>query len=176
MKLVLIAGKARSGKTETAKLLKEKLQAKNQKVAITEFSKYIKMFAKEFTNWDGVSEPKPRRFLQDFGSYIRHQSNNPNYFVQRMQEDILIYQELLDVLIISDVRLKAEIENFLNLQPITIHVSNDKNIYDLSEEEKQHETEHDLDFYESWNYNFENREIQEIDLLLDKVVQECLKI
>jgi len=50
MKLVLIAGKARSGKTQIAKMLKKLLQDRNMKVAITEYSKYIKLFAKELTD------------------------------------------------------------------------------------------------------------------------------
>ncbi len=175
MKLILISGRARSGKTQTAKILKKKLQDQKLKVVITEFSKYIKMFAKEMTSWDGVKEPKPRKFLQDLGFYIRHQSKNQKYFIDRMKEDIEIYEELIDVLIISDVRLKEEIEYFLEFTPITIRVKNDNNNYDLTEEESAHETEHALDFYDNWNYVFENKNLDEISLLLNKVVEECIK-
>ena len=47
MKVYLIAGRARSGKTQTAKILKELLEKENRKVVITEYSKYIKLFAKD---------------------------------------------------------------------------------------------------------------------------------
>lgn len=176
MKLILIAGKARSGKTETAKMLKQLLQEKGYKTVITEYSKYIKLFAKEFTDWDGVSEPKPRAFLQDFGYYIRHESASPDYFIERMKEDIRIYEKLIDVLIISDVRLVSEIEEMAFLNPITIHVKNDNNLYDLSEKESQHETEHALDNFENFQYSIINKTTEEIQDILNKLIEsEFLK-
>ena len=71
MKVILIAGKARSGKTKAAQLLKEILTKKNEKVVITEYSKYIKLFAKDLLGWDMVSEPKPRAVLRNMGEYVR---------------------------------------------------------------------------------------------------------
>jgi len=170
MKLFLIAGKARSGKTMTAQILKQLLQERGKKVAITEYSKYIKMFAREFTNWDGVSEPKPREFLQDFGSYIRH-GKNPNYFIKRMKEDILIYQDLLDVLIISDVRLPEELEEMSAYNPVSILVRNDSNFYDLNEKESTHETEHALDNYEKFQYSIINKKNEEIKSILEDILR-----
>lgn len=172
MKLILIAGKARSGKTETAKMLKELLRERNFKVAITEYSKYIKLFAKEFTEWDGVSEPKPRKFLQDFGFYIRHESKNKNYFIDRMKEDIKIYEPLVDVLIISYVRLVSEIEEMMYMHPTTIQVKNDSNFYDLTKEESLHETEHALDNYKNFQYSIINKSTEEIQEILRKIIEE----
>ena len=62
MKVYLISGRARSGKTQTAKMLKKLLESQNRKVVITEYSKYIKLFAKDLLGWDMISEPKPRAF------------------------------------------------------------------------------------------------------------------
>ncbi len=172
MNLILISGKARSGKTFTAKLLKELLEEKNKKVAITEYSKYIKLFAKELTNWDGISEPKPRTFLQEFGSHIRENSKNPHYFINRMKEDLEIYKELVDFLIISDVRLKEEIEEMLDWNPVTISVKNDFNVYDLKETEKKHITEHALENYEFFRYSIVNKTEKEIKEILKEILRK----
>lgn len=177
MKLILIAGKARSGKSLVAHLLKQMLEEKKLRVAITEYSKYIKLFAEELTNWDGISEPKPRAFLQNFGSFIRHEKNNNLFFIKRMKEDIEIYKNFVDILIISDVRLKEEIEEMGMFNPLTIYVQNDNNLYDLSEEEKGHETEHDLDNYKNFLYSIKNKtpyEIKEIvkDIILGSDLDE----
>ena len=171
MKIILIAGKARSGKTETSKILKQELETIGYKVAITEYSKYIKLFAKELIGWNG-EEPKPRKFLQDFGSYVRHKSNNPNYFVNRMKEDILLYQNWVDFLIISDVRLKQEIEELNEYNPLTIKVMNDTNVYNLTEEESHHETELELDSYNNFDYIFQNKTIEEIHEEIKKLILE----
>ncbi len=175
MVLVLIAGKARSGKTQISKMLKQKLQKKGKKVAITEYSKYIKLFAKELTSWDGITEPKPREFLQNFGSYIRKKSKNPHYFIERMKEDISIYQEFLDVLIISDIRLKEEIECLQYLDPITIHVKNDTNPYDLTAQESAHETEHALDNYKNFEYSICNKNMSEIEDIIDTIIENRIE-
>ena len=171
MKIILIAGKARSGKTETSKILKQELETIGYKVAITEYSKYIKLFAKELIGWNG-EEPKPRKFLQDFGSYVRHKSNNPNYFVNRMKEDILLYQNWVDFLIISDVRLKQEIEELNEYNPLTIKVINDTNVYNLTDEESHHETELELDSYNNFDYIFQNKTIEEIHEEIKKLILE----
>ena len=172
MKLVLIAGKARSGKTRAAHLLKEEILKKNQKVVITEYSKYIKMFAKELLGWDGMSEPKPRKFLQDFGTYVRHESQNPNYFIERMKDDLEIYKHFVDVVIISDVRLKEEIECMRKYHPITIRVANDTNPYDLTEEEARHETEHALENYQNFDYSIENKTESEMKEILKDIMKK----
>ncbi len=172
MKLVLIAGKARSGKTLAAHLLKEEILKNNEKVVITEYSKYIKMFAKELLGWDGISEPKPRKFLQDFGTYVRHESQNPHYFIERMKDDLEIYRHFVDVVIISDVRLKEEIECVKEYHPITIHVLNNQNAYDLSEEEASHETEHALENYQNFDYSIENKTESEMKEILKDIVKK----
>ena len=172
MKLVLIAGKARSGKTLAAQLLKEEILKNQKKAVITEYSKYIKLFAKEILGWDGISEPKPRKFLQDFGSYVRHESQNPNYFIERMKADLEIYRHFVDVVIISDVRLKEEIEGMEEYNPITIHVSNDTNKYDLSTEEANHETELALENYQNFDYSIKNKTESEMKEILKDIVKK----
>ncbi len=166
MKLILIAGKARSGKTLAAKILKEELEKNGKRVVITEYSKYIKLFARELTDWDGFSEPKPRKFLQDFGSYVRHKTNNPKYFIERMKEDLEIYQEFCDVVIISDVRLEEEILEMKKYSPITIHIENRYNLYDLNQEEQGHETEHALDNFQNFDYSIKDKSESEMKSIL----------
>ena len=173
MKLVLIAGKARSGKSEAAKFLKAHLSEKGKKVVITEYSKYIKLFAKEMIGWDGISEPKPRKFLQDFGFYVRHESHDPDYFIRRMKEDLAIYERLVDVVIISDVRLPREITEIQAFHPLTIKVESHLNAYDLSEEEQLHETEVALDGYADFDLIIKNKSVLEMQELLRQVVKDC---
>ena len=64
-------GKSGSGKGEVAKMIEEYYIYKLKKSVVTEYSKYLKEFAKELTDWDGVSQNKTKRFLTSFGSTIR---------------------------------------------------------------------------------------------------------
>ncbi len=171
MKVILIAGKARSGKTKAAQLLKEILTKKNEKVVITEYSKYIKLFAKDLLGWDMVSEPKPRAFLQNMGEYVRKLKTD-TYFTERMKEDLKIYEHFVDVVIISDVRMPKELEELSSFHPIKIKVVNDLASYDLSEKEAHHETELALDHYQNFDYIIKNKNESEMQEILEQIVKE----
>ena len=131
MKIILIAGKAKSGKSTLASLIAEKLQAQNKTVLKTEYSKYLKMYAKEVLNWS-LSSNKPRTFLQETGSFLREYDES--IFIRRMLEDFLVYEKYFQYVIISDVRLIKEITALKEKYPdiLTIKVVNDYASYDLS--------------------------------------------
>ena len=171
MKVILIAGKARSGKTKAAHILKEILESKKEKVVITEYSKYIKLFAKDLLGWDMVSEPKPRSFLQEMGEYVRTLKTDI-YFVERMKEDLRIYEHFVDTVIISDVRMPKELDELKEFHPIKIKVSNDLQSYDLTKEQEAHETEHALDHYHDFDYVIQNKTEEEMKEILVTIVKE----
>ena len=171
MKVYLIAGKARSGKTKAAELLKKILEKENKKVVITEYSKYVKLFAKELLGWDMISEPKPRKFLQDMGTFVRELESDI-YFTKRMKEDLEIYKHFVDDVIISDVRMPKELEELSDFKPLKIKVENTLSSYDLTNEEASHETEHALDNYLNFDYIIKNKTEEEMKEILENIVKE----
>jgi phosphomevalonate kinase len=152
MKVILISGKAGSGKDEVAKLLKMYLG----NTVITKLAKYIKLFAAEMTDWDGKEDDKPRTFLQEMGDNLR--LLDKNFLTKRMVEDLKLYEKFYDYVIISDVRLVNEIEyikaNYLNV--VTIRVNAKESTRKLTEKEKEHITETELDNYNNFDYVIEN--------------------
>lgn len=160
MKIFLIAGKARSGKFSVAECIKNYYNVKNQKTIITEYSKYIKLYATEMTEWKYQSEPKPRKFFQNMGTFIRKNMNQPDFFIKRMLEDIKIYEKFFDNIVISDIRFPNEIEKIKKYfkESYSIYVINEHGNYDLTNEEANHETEHALDQYDDFDYVIVNDE------------------
>ena len=166
MKVFLIAGKAGSGKNEVAVKIKQLLP----KTVITSISKYIKLFALEYTDLDGRDFNKPRRFLQTMGDKIRRVDEY--FFINRIKEDLKIYSLDYDNVIISDIRLIKEIEEFKkdsNNEIITIKVISSKSKRNLTQEEQNHITETELDNYNKFDYIIENNEE------LDNKLKEILK-
>ena len=108
MKVILISGHAGSGKNEVANILKKYLK----NTVITNFSKYIKLFALEFSDWDGRDITKPRTFLQNMGDKLR--AIDENFLTNRMFEDFKVYESNFDYVIVSDVRLVHELEYIKN--------------------------------------------------------------
>ena len=110
MKVYVIAGKAGCGKNTTANYIKDYYETLGKKCVITEISKYLKLFAYEIKNWDGKREIKPRSFLQEVGSSIRHELYNEDFLINRFLEDLKIYEKYVDVVIVADARLPREID------------------------------------------------------------------
>ena len=171
MKVVLIAGKARSGKSQAGKIMKDLYLVKGKKAVISEYSKYVKLFARDLLGWDMISEPKPRDFLQEMGDYVRKLKSDI-YFVERMKEDLHIYENFVDVVIICDARLPREMDALDDYHPIKIKVENCLPEYDLTEKQASHITEHALDNYHNFDYIISNKSIDEIKKIIESIIEE----
>ena len=168
MKVFVIAGKSGSGKGEVAKFINEYYIYKLQKNVVTSYSKYLKLFAKEMTDWDGISEQKPRDFLQSFGTKIRNYYNK--FFTKRMIEDIELYQlEGIDNIIIGDARMPDEIDEIRNNYDdvYAIYVENQFGQSKLTIEQQAHITETALEGYNDFDYVLSND--NNLENLKDKV-------
>ncbi len=168
MKVFVIAGKSGSGKGEVAKFINEYYIYKLQKNVVTSYSKYLKLFAKELTDWDGISEQKPRDFLQSFGTKIRNYDNK--FFTKRMIEDIELYQlEGIDNIIIGDARMPDEIDEIRNNYDdvYAIYVENQFGQSKLTIEQQAHITETALEGYNDFDYVLSND--NNLENLKDKV-------
>ena len=64
-KIFILSGKARSGKEEVFKIIKDYYNDKD--VVSISFAHYIKDYAKLISGWDGNEETKPRELLQQNG-------------------------------------------------------------------------------------------------------------
>lgn len=155
MRVFLIAGKAGSGKNEVANIIKNKFRNS----VVTGFSKYIKLFALELTDWDGRDFDKPRAFLQNMGDTLR--SVHEDFLTKRIREDLLVYEKLgIENVIVSDVRLVNEIEYFKNIEDldvVAIRVNAINSKRNLNEEERNHHTELELDNYDKFDYVIDNK-------------------
>ncbi len=172
MKIFVIGGKSGCGKNEVAKIIKEFYTYKLKQSVITDFSKYIKLFAKELTDWDGVSQKKPREFLQSFGAKVR--AYDERLLTKRMIEDIALYENLVDVVIISDARMPLEFEEMKeNFDDVTsILVINQFSPSKLTLEEQSDITERALESYDGFDYIIANDEIQKTHDKVFKLLEE----
>lgn len=173
MKIILISGKAGSGKTKLGEYIINQAERNGLRAVQTEYSKYLKLYAKEILDYDGKCNNKPRKFLQDLGSFIRYDLGDEEFFTRRMLEDFKIYETLADIVVISDVRLKKEIEDIKNStynDVIAIQVINKYSEYNLNDIEKNHITEKGLEDYEKFDYIIENKDLVELEKFVKKIV------
>ena len=166
MKIFLVGGKAGSGKNTVSKLIKEYYIYQHQKVVITGFTKYLKNFAQELTAWDGNPNTKPRTYLQELGHKVRNLDKE--FLINYMLDDLVIYEEYVDVVVISDVRMPLEIERIKEEKEnvYSIYVENQFSPSILSLEEQSDITETALENFEDFDFVIAN---DEEEILKDKI-------
>ena len=172
MKIFLIAGKAGGGKNVVAKLIKEYYVYKLEECAITSYSKYIKNFALELTDWDGNENTKPREFMQNLGDEMR--KIDPDFLVSNMIKDITIYQKHVENLVISDVRMPNEIDMIKNAfdNVYAIYVVNQFSESKLTLKQQAHITENALEGYNDFDYVIANDELDKLKEKVFKILDE----
>ena len=174
MRVFLIAGKAGSGKSEVAKIIKNYYEKLKEKTVITEYSKYLKLYAKEMLDWDGNNQNKPRDFLQEMGLFIRENLKQKDLLIKRMKTDMLVYEHFFKNVVISDVRYPEEIILMKEDYPkaISILVVNDLEDSPLTIKQARHKTEHALDNYEGFDYVIYNQFEQNLKNEVYEILEE----
>lgn len=167
MKIFLVGGKSGSGKGEVAKLIKEFYIYKLEESVITGFSKYLKLYATELTEWDGNPATKPREYLQNIGDLVRNIDSR--FLISRMIEDIEVYKNYVQNVIVSDVRYPSEIDEIaLNYDNVyAIYVDNQFRESTLSLKEQMHPSETSLETYPDFDLTIAND--SDLNNLKDKV-------
>jgi len=155
-KIYILSGKAKSGKNEVADIISNHLSNSIQ----ISYAHYLKEYVKKISDWDGNENTKPRDLLQSLGIDLI-QKIDPNFLINRVIEDILVYSYFFDYIIITDARLINEVkmikDKFDNAVSIRINRPNFDN--NLTLDQQQHITEVELD-----NYNFDYTIINDGDL------------
>jgi len=106
MKVILISGKAGSGKDQSGKFLTYLLEKYAFSVQQMSFAKRVKEISKEVFGWDGVKDDKGRALLQAVGHAGRA------YDIDFWVKDIVKHMPKVDFIIISDWRFPSE-KNYL---------------------------------------------------------------
>jgi len=167
--IVIISGKQFAGKDTVANVLMKKLT--DFKLAPIADAIKIGFGQEKNIAFNEIERNKPlyRAELIEFGN--RYRAEDPDYWLKKVLETE-------GSLIISDVRLKREIEVFENLGAIKIRVEADREERAkrgrLVKEDDPTETE--LDNYENWDYVLENNgTIEEIKAKAAEVGDKILE-
>lgn len=156
MKIILIGGKARSGKSTIANFMIEELKKQGKKPCELQIGQYIKYYAMKYFGWDGEEETKPRSLLQELGTEVIRNKIDPDFHIDRLLQDIKVLSYFYDTFIVSDVRMPVEIEKpkkeFENVISIKMIRPSDE----LDGKQKGHVTETALDNYDGFDYVIDN--------------------
>ena len=179
IKIILVSGKARSGKGEFSRILKESLESKGEKVVQTLFAKYIKQYAIEL-GWDGITKDEYwRNFLQKIGTeLIQYDLNMKTFHPNRISEDIQILSHfVVNYFIIDDCRFRREVYFMKAMFPddvITVRVESNNSRSDLNQEQLKHQSEIDLDEFK-FDWLVDNSgTLKDLNKKVDKFIKQFL--
>ena len=139
--LILIAGKAESGKDTFAKLVKANFN-NPKRIAIIHYADILKYLATQYFGWSGEKDVEGRALLQHVGDVIR--KNNPNYLIDQVLNLIRTFENEWDVVLVPDARFPIELsapkDAFPNVNVETC-IMRRSAPNSLTEEQRAHKTE-----------------------------------
>lgn len=153
LQIILISGKAQNGKSETAKILKRKLELKNKKVLITAFGNLVKFSCNKFFGTTYEKTKENRSTWQRVGTDIVRKQNE-NFWVDLVISFILLFEKEAkwDYVIIDDCRFTNELERFSGFDTINLRINRLNFQSPLTSEQQNHISETKLDNYEHFDY------------------------
>ena len=174
MKLYLICGKARAGKDTFARLIKHEEEKNNNKVCILKLTAPLYSWAEDYFDYDKEKDEKPRELLQTLGyDILQLKLKKKDFLLDYLITTIEVLDNYYDVGLITDGRLVHEIEVLKEKYPNikTILLTNKKD-NKLTNKEKNHQTEIDLDDYKDFDYIVENKDMESLKLEALKIVED----
>ena len=147
MKILLISGKARNGKSYTAKILKSKLELKGNKILITAYGNLVKFVCEKFFDSDGQKNEYNRSLWQYVGTDVIRKEK-PNYWVDFIIGIVSMFLNEWDYVIVDDCRFINEFTRWdENWDTTTVRVNRLNFESDLTPKQQNHICETALDTY-----------------------------
>lgn len=172
MKIILLSGKARSGKDSAANMMKSKLESKGKKVLIAHYGDLVKYTCKTFFNWNGEKDEQGRTILQEVGT-DKIRTKHPNFWVDYIRDLLSIFEDKWDYALIPDTRFPNEIDVMKNTfkDVISLRVVRTNFISPLTEEQRNHRSEIALDDY-PFDYYFIADDLKTLERKVDNLLKE----
>lgn len=170
--IFLIIGEAGHGKDTVAEIIQKEL---GDKAAITSYAGYLKWLYTQFFGWDGVKNERARTDLQTIGTDIIRETYDEDFWVDRVIEQIQIFNGKFDNFIIPDARFLNEVEKieevFGTSEVTTIRVIRPDYESKLTYEQRTHRSEVELDGYLA-EYTIENTSLNELKVRVGQILKE----
>lgn len=148
MKVCCISAKARHGKDTAAEFIKEHLEYRGKRVLITHFADLLKFICTKFFDWDGNKDERGRTLLQYIGTDVVG-AKNPAYWAEFIVSILKMFENEWDYVLIPDCRYPIEVDTVRNsFKTILLRVERPGFDSGLTDEQKRHPSEVDMDNYE----------------------------
>lgn len=145
-KVIVISGKARSGKDTAGGMIFRSLNRNGKRAIIMHYADLVKYVCKTFFGWDGQKDEDGRTLLQRVGTDIVRKKD-PDYWVRFVDDMIGFFGDVAwDYVIIPDCRFPNELEYMKQYYDVLHLKITRKNKYSqLTDSQKNHPSETSMD-------------------------------
>lgn len=175
--VIAISGKARSGKDQTAEFGKEYLESLGKNVLIAHYADFLKFALKEYKGWDGKKDEAGRSLLQKYGTEV-FRGNHRMAWSEIMSAIIQGFGDEYDYVLIADCRFVDDLIWFddIGLESHTVRVVRSGHDNGLTETQKNHRSETELDEYDFDYYIYNSGTLEDLRENTKNVINNILKI
>lgn len=158
MKVIGIAGKAESGKTTLAMILKRQLEDNHKRVLLINYGDFVKFIATKYYNWNGEKDENGRALLQHIGTEQGRMGVDQNIWVDMVINTVLTANRDYDIAIVADCRFPNEFDRWKERgqKILKIKIVRPEHNNKLTKEQKNHLSEISLDNYKDWDLVISN--------------------
>lgn len=174
MKICCISAKAQHGKDTAAKLIKENLEQKGQRVLITHFADLLKFICVKFFGWNEVKDEAGRTLLQYIGTDVVG-AKNPAYWAEFILSILNMFEDTWDYVLIPDCRYPIEVETMKKqFETIVLRVERPGFDNGLTEAQKKHASEIKMDDYKFDTVLLNDGSLEDFRVKVDAFVDNYL--
>lgn len=175
MKVIAISGHAQNGKDTVASMLRDKLEAKGNKVLIAHYADLVKYICKTFFGWNGVKDETGRTLLQYVGTDVVR-AQRPDYWVDFIVDVLTLFDDW-EYVIIPDTRFPNEIEKLKEQEKFdVVHWRVVRTGFDnhLTKAQKSHPSETALDDVTPDYFIYNDGTLDNLSATLNKIMEDKL--
>ena len=160
-RIYLLHAHAQSGKDTCAAMMKEEYEKRGKRVIIIAFADYVRMCLDKYYGVKEYKTPEGRTIIQHFATDLVRK-NDPTFWGRTVGDLLRAIEDDFDYAIIPDWRFENEYTCLANrftphiIVQVGIYRPNNEATDNMTEAQRKHQSETELDNYKNFDYNISN--------------------
>lgn len=175
-RIYLLHARAQSGKDTCAAIMKEEYEKRGKRVIVIAFADYVRWCLDKYYGIKDYKTPEGRTLIQRFATDLVRK-NDPTFWGRTVADLLFAISEDFDYAIIPDWRFENEFAALRNrfsysiVVPVLITRPDNEKTDNMTEEQRNHQSETELDDWKFFYYNIINEYGK-----LDETRQQLIKM
>lgn len=160
-RIYMLHAHAQSGKDTCAAIMKEEYEKRGKRVIVIAFADYVRWSLEKYYGVKDYKTPEGRTLIQHFATDLVRK-NDPTFWGRTVADLLYAIEDDFDYAIIPDWRFENEYSVMISrfaphiVVPVLIERPNNELTDNMTEEQRRHQSESELDNWKFFDYNIVN--------------------